>query len=443
MIKKLAGFIHGAGTGNTLARGSFLAFMVQGMGAGLILLTEIVAARLLGVSEFGLYSMVAAWIYVLALVGALGYNHALLRFVPAYAAHDDWGSLRGVVRYANAWAGSAALLMALAAAVLLWVLPLEPAIVWPFAIALVSLPFQVLSSLRQAVLRGMDSIGRALIPDFILRPAIFIALLFGAAWLYQPPLTAKTAFVLSLAAAALVFLIGILWQYQALREKLRGVAPIYHGKEWLATAIPLWFLVGLTLISNRIDVIMLGMLSEVENVAIYTASSRVADVIVFGLVSANAIAAPMIARLYATGRYDELQKMVRLTAKGIFFFTMPIALAVLLFGPYLLRFFGQDFPAGYPVLAILVAGQLVNALAGPVGSLMTMTGHQTQAAQMTAVAAALNLLLNFCLIPLLGMIGAAIATAVGIATWNILMLRFVKSKLSLDASVLQLLASRA
>lgn len=443
MIKKITRVIRGAGVGGILARGSLLAFIVQGLGAGLILLSEIIAARLLGVGEFGIYSMVAAWIYVLVLLGALGYNHALLRFVPAYSVHGDWASLRGVIRHANAWAGLAVLLITLCGAGLLWVLPLDSAVVYPFAVALLALPFQVLSSLRQAVLRGMNSIGRALLPDYVLRPLVFIGLLLVAAWGYGQVIDALTAFSFNLAAVLTAFMIGWYWQHKTLPVNLKQFAPLYHDREWLRTAAPLWLLVGLTLISNRIDVIMLGMLSNKENVGVYTAASRVADVIVFGLVSANAVAAPMISRLHATGCREELQKMVRLTAKGIFCFTVPIALVVLIFGQWILGFFGREFIQGYEVLAILVAGQLVNALAGPVGSLLTMTGYQVQAAKMTAVAALLNLLLNLGLIPQLGIIGAAIATAVGIATWNLLMLRFVRKKLSLDASVLQLLVNRA
>jgi O-antigen/teichoic acid export membrane protein len=159
--------------------------------------------------------------------------------------------------------------------------------------------------------------------------------------------------------------------------------------------------------------------------------------VVFGLVSANAVVAPLIARLHATGRHDELQHMTKLAAKGICLMTLPIALVLLIFGRQILELFGEGFSAGYPVLAILVCGQLVNALAGPVGYLMSMTGHQNKAAAIVGFSACLNLALNGLLIPLWGMLGAAIATALSTATWNILMLRFVQKELEIRCSALQ------
>lgn len=435
MIKRTISFLNGATTENILARGSIISFFIQGIGAALVLLTDIFAARMLGITQFGIYAMVSAWIFVLALVASLGFNHALLRFVPTYLAHEDWGGLRGIVRRANLWVIVAAVVLGIGGSLLLLALQkccVDPAIVPAFFIALMIVPVLALSSLRQAVLRGLGSIAQALAPEWLLRPLIFIALLAGAAAILPSPLQASTALSFNLAATIAAFAMGAFWQHRAISPHLRGSKPVYRDREWLSVAAPLLLIVGLNLISSRIDVIMLGMLSEIENVGIYSAASRVADVVVFGLVSANAIAAPMIARLHSTGRHEELQKIVRLASKGIFLLTLPIALVLLIFGHQILGLFGQEFSAGYPVLVILVCGQLVNALAGPVGYLMTMTGHQNHAARIVSISALMNLTLNVLLIPLWGMLGAAVANALSTATWNILMLRFVKKELSIQ-----------
>lgn len=446
MIKKTLHFLGGAQVENILAKGSLLAFIIQGAGAALLLSTEILAARLLGVSQFGIFSMATAWIYVLGLVGTLGFNHALLKFVPTYLAHQEWGALRGIVRRSNLWVLIAASLIMLAGYLVLLILRdsgVDRAIITAFAVALIVIPLQVLSSLRQAVLRSLHKIAYALIPEFILRPVLFVFLLAATAYLLPASLNATTAFTLSLAAVIAAFMVGAFWQHKFLPPEIRSHSPIYRDREWLLTALPMLMIVGLNLISSRIDIILLGMLSEVKYVGIYSAASRIADVIVFGLVSANAVVAPMIARLHSTHRHEELKKMVSLATKGIFLFTVPVALLILLFGREILGFFGQDFQEGYHVLVILVCGQLVNALAGPVGFLMTMTGHQAKAVKIVAFSAVLNLVLNVLLIPILGMIGAAISTAISTATWNILMLRFVRTELFINTSVKQFLGKRA
>lgn len=446
MIKKTLIYLGGAQIENILIKGSLIAFLIQGAGAALLLSTEILVARLLGVSQFGIYSMATAWINVLGLIGTLGLNHALLRFVPTYVAQGDWGSLRGLIRRANLWVGLAASAFSLTGIAILIALRnsghVGSEIESAFTVALCAIPFLVLSNLRQSVLRGLDRIAYALLPEFILRPIMVISLLVVTALMLTRPLDATNALSLSLIAAIFAFVVGALWQHKFLPDPIRLHLPVFHDREWLVTALPLLLIVGLNLISSRIDIIMLGMLSDVENVGVYSAASRIADVIVFGLVSANAVVAPMIARLHSTGRHQELQKMVRLAAKGIFLFTVPVALLVMVFGREILALFGAGFSEGYPVLAILVGGQIVNALAGPVGYLMSMTGHQEKAAKMVALSAGLNLLLNVILIPSFGMIGAAVATAMSTATWNILMLRFVRMELVLDSSAISLLTSR-
>ncbi len=439
VIKRSLRFLGGTQVEHILAKGSLLAFLIQGSGAALLLLTEIVAARLLGVTQFGIYTMATAWIYILGMLGTLGFNHALLKFVPTYLAHHEWGALRGIVRRSNLWVALASLLFVIIGYLILLILRdagIRNAVIATFAVALIVLPFQVLSSLRQAVLRSLNKIAYALMPEFILRPLLFMLLLAATAYLVPQSLSAMTAFLLVLVAAIAAFAVGAIWQHKYLPCETRSHPPIYRDREWLLTALPLLLIVGLNLISSRIDVIMLGMLSEIEHVGIYSAASRVADVVVFGLVSANAVVAPMIARLHSTGRQEELQRMVYLAAKGICLLTLPIALILLIFGHQILGLFGQGFSAGYPVLVILVCGQLVNALAGPVGYLMTMTGHQVKAARMVGISAMLNLALNGLLIPVWGMIGAAIATAISTVTWNILMLRFVHTELSIRSSVL-------
>lgn len=62
---------------------------------------------------------------------------------------------------------------------------------------------------------------------------------------------------------------------------------------------------------------------------------------------------------------------------------------------------------------------------------MTMTGGQHTAARVLAAAAVLNAVLNASLIPILGVNGAATATALSIVTWNALLVAVVWKRLQL------------
>lgn len=438
MIKRTISFLNGATTENILARGSIISFFLQGTGAGLVLLTDIFAARILGVSQFGIYSMVTAWIYILGLIGTLGFNHALLKYVPSYLAHADWGHFRGIIRRSNLWVGTISLTLAGCGILTLLTLKeccMNSALFFAFIVAFIGIPFQALSSLRQATLRGLEKIAHALIPEFILRPILFIILLGTLSFIGPKSPDATHAVSLNLIAVITAFIAGAYWQHKHLPPNLRNNDPIYIDREWWLTALPLLLIVGLSLISFRIDIIMLGLLSNVEHVAVYSAASRIADVIVFGLVAANAVVVPMISRLHSTGRHEDLQKLVRLASKNILLFTIPLTATILIFGKEILNLFGPEFSTGYSALVILILGQLFSVFAGPVGYLMMMTGHQRSAAKIASISAITNLVLNVIFIPMFGMIGAAISTAISLALLNMLLLKFVRKELSIEPTI--------
>ena len=80
------------------------------------------------------------------------------------------------------------------------------------------------------------------------------------------------------------------------------------------------------------------------------------------------------------------------------------------FGDSMLMLFGTGFEAGLPVLRILALGLVFQAAAGPIKFLMTMTSEQNASAVILCSTAAVNVALNFALIPIWGLEGAAIAT---------------------------------
>jgi O-antigen/teichoic acid export membrane protein len=94
--------------------------------------------------------------------------------------------------------------------------------------------------------------------------------------------------------------------------------------------------------------------------------------------------------------------------------------------------FGEAFEAGATCLVWLAAGQAVNALCGPVMYLLNMTGHERPAQRIVWAAALVNLALNLWAIPRFGIAGAAVATALSMALWNVAAAVAVKRLLGLS-----------
>lgn len=436
--------LRGADHGHLLARGALGALLVQGAGALLILLSEIVLARILGVAQFGVYATVTAWMFMLVLLGTLGFNHALLRYVPTYIANESWADLRGILRRTGIWTLIASL--AIAAVVLLVVWGgmdfMAAGIAAAFTVALVGLPLQVFAGLRQATLRGLQQIVRALVPEYIVRPLVLLALCF-IAFSASVEVDAVTALALNLLAISMAFVLGAFWQRRYLPKEIVLHEPAYRDREWLMVAWPLLMLVGLaTVESSRTDIMLLGMLVNAESAGIYAASNRLAEIVLFIIASMNAAAAPLMARMYAAGEKQELQSLVTMATVGVLVLSLPLAGALLLFGQDILLLFGTEFNAGYLPLVVLVAAQMVVAMAGSVMLLLTLTGHQSDAAKYMAWGVVLKLVLSLLLIPYFGMLGAASATLCGALLWNLSMLRFVRRSIGVDPSIVGIFSQR-
>src|SRR3546814_12033924 len=104
-------------------------------------------------------------------------------------------------------------------------------------------------------------------------------------------------------------------------------------------------------------------------------------------------------------------------------------------GPWVLVIFGKEYVSGYHALLILLVAQVINAICGPTGFMMSMTGHQSAAAKIFAVSALFSVILNLTLIPWLGIIGDAIANRMGKWIWKLKILVFLRRRLGLDRSV--------
>ena len=412
-----------------LVKATFFSFVIQGLGALMMLWIDIVVARRVGLEQFGIYSVAKAWMNMLAVVSALGLNSLLLRFVPQYLSSKDFMSLKGVIKWTSCCVMATSIFILILGVLVLTIFNYRTPSYSSFLWVMLSLPFLALSSLRQSVLRGLGSFAYALSPEYFFKP---ILILLALTFFVTTKIDAAQSLRITFFAIFITYCVSTIWQKNLLPLEVKQSDFLYDVKQWKHVAISMFLVVGLGLLSTRIDVVMLGFINGPENVGIYAAASRLGDVIVFSLVSANIVVTPMISSLYNAKKYNELQSMIGLVARGIFAFTLPLVVIMVVFGHELLSYFGKGFEVGYNVLIILIIGQLASVIAGPAGPLLLMTGSHKSVVKSTAISATINLILNLLLIPLLGMIGAALASSLSLILLNLMMLIKVKNSIGIN-----------
>lgn len=421
ITEKVSGLLSGSSVSAILARGAAGAFIVDGLGQAAVLGVQILLTRTMGKEVYGMYAYAMAWVNVLFLIARLGLDPLLVRHTAAYKANEEWGLLRGLIRRSNLWAFSASLLLAGIAGLVVWLLQdrLDRDLTITFIFGLAVLPLLTAASLCQSTLNGLKHVVLAQLPNRILRQSLLALIILGAIFLFGQQITGPLAMAATFFAVLISFSVGLFWLRGRLPRGVFKASSLTLDREWFTTAMPMLLAGGAYMLTQKTDTLMLGPLAGLEEVGIYAVASRVAEFTLFGLTAATAIAAPMISEAFAQKRSQELQRVVTLTAQGALAFSIPFTIVIFLFGSQILGLFGEEYSEGYWVLAILVGGQFINAMTGPIGVLMNMTGRQKQLLIIQSSALVVNVILNYFLILGYGAIGAAIATGIVNIGWNV------------------------
>ncbi|MBF1999529.1 MAG: oligosaccharide flippase family protein [Synechococcales cyanobacterium M58_A2018_015] len=428
---------------STLVRGASAALVTQTLSVGITYLAQVLFARWMGVAEYGIYEYVVTVSTMLGFWAGLGLPNVVLRFVPEYSVKQDWAHVRGVL-LGSWWQTLVASLIisTLAAVVILnlaarWSLPYTTQLL----LSMAGVPLIALIKLQQEMARAIRRITLAYAPLLVVYPLLLILGAF-AWWGWRGNFTSTTAIGLSLLAMLLVLVAQLQVFQRNLSSEVHTARPAYAVKQWLAVALPLLLIDSSFLILNQTDTLMLAALLDTEAVGLYTAAFKTAGWVNFILIAVNAIAAPMFASLYAQGDRAALQHLVFTIARWMFYPALIVGVGLVVWAEPVLSLFGPEFGVAQAALAALVVGQFVNVGAGSVGYLLTMTGHHNQCAFVVGCSAGLNILLNLIGIPWLGILGAALATAISMAVWNIWLNRLVVKYLGVDPSIVAAVAAQ-
>jgi O-antigen/teichoic acid export membrane protein len=422
--------------GRSLPLQTLVILAIRSAGLALALLTNIVLARLLGAEGFGLFSFVVSALFLLRLPATLGLDAILIRETAANRELGRAGQLKGLV--AGAMGALFVLSVGVAALAFVLIRHLAPA-GWTYApvldAALLALPAMALLAGATSILEAYRRPLPGQLADSLLRPLVFLLLVAAAPALLAGRLTAPMAAglqALAYVAAAVPVVLGAL---ALVAHDVRGARASFETRRWAGVAGSFFLIGAAHTVTEQSDVVMLALLADAESVGVYRAAVRYAQLVSFALLASMLPLRPMISAAFARADRAAQLRHVRAAATVAMLIGLPTALAFLLFGRSFMAVFGHEFERGATALGILLAGQVVNVAAGPVGVLLAMTGHERRVAAAVSLSALANVLLNLVLIPRFGIEGAAAANALSLALWNGAMLYWSLRRLKINPTV--------
>ncbi len=284
--------------------------------------------------------------------------------------------------------------------------------------------FEILGGISQSYLQTqlplfLKEVGRRLIATVLL-------LFFWIGWI-------DLGTFLNLYIACSFGLLFILWLRLYFKKQLDinisfGTLPL---KQMMAFGGFLIVTSGATLLVNKIDVLMVGHYIDLESVGYYS-------VVVFMGASLNIpnkslgnIMRPMMSKAFAENNLSKVAELYKASALNLMlvgFLLFSLLLTNLEDIFYLLP---ESYREGQNIVWLIATGQLINLSAGQNGVVLSFSKYYKFNLIAILVLLVLTVGSNIILIPKMGLMGAAIATAISLSIFNLSKLIYIKIKLSL------------
>ncbi len=411
--------------------GTIVAFILKVIGAALSFAFSIFLARILGAEGTGMYFLSLSVISIASVVSRLGLDNALLRYVATHATLKEWHKVKGVYFLSMRIAITSSLLLTCIifitapwiASVIFSDEKLSELIRWmSFAI----LPFS-LFNLHAESLKGLKKIKYALFVQSVGLPAVCLVLIYPLV-LYSGILGAVWGYVI---ASLFSLVCGVYFWFKSLGF-IESKEASYSRKKLWNTCKPLF----VNSILKRalipwVPLFILGIFASNSDVGIFGISNRITTMISFALATVTSVLSPKFAELYTNSDMDNLRKVVRKSTLMISSFSLPFFILIVLMSDSIMRVFGEGFTEQVTPLIILAISQFFNVLIGPVGILLTMTGHEKYTFYALALSTIILVVLCLILIPLYGVVGCALAAGIADLIKNLLVRKFCKEKLKI------------
>lgn len=406
---------------------------------------KVYLARVLGAEALGIYALGITIVSFLGILNVVGLTESAVRFVALYATSKNFGALRSLL-----WNGTWILLATnlIFAAVLLKVGPWvatrfyhSPQLVRYLPLFAVIMIAGALTTFFSKVVAGYKEVGRrTIVTRFVASPvtmavAVLLIALGGGLWGYL------VAQIVS-AVVVLVLLISLAWRLTPVAARSPDLKKLGIEREVWSFSAVMFGLGLLEILMSQTDRVALGFYRGAYQVGIYSVAGALIAYEPIILQSVNQIFAPVIADIHTRGELALLGRLFQTLTKWMLGLTFPLAMVMMVYARPIMRIFGHDFEAGWPILVIGTCGQLVNCGVGSVGCMLVMSGNQRRLIRVQIVMAAVMVVLSIWLVPLWGALGAAVAAAItnaGSNAWNLLEVRGALKLSPYNRSYLKLL----
>src|SRR3954471_5707840 len=218
VIARLRGLAGGSSEASVTRRLAGTIFIIRVLSAGMAYLSQILLARWMGGSDYGVYVYVWTWVLLLGSMMDFGISASAQKLIPEYRARGEHARLRGFLSRSRwmTFAVSSVVALLLAGAVKMLSPWIGAGAVVPLYFGCLTLPAFVVANTQDGIARSHDWMRLGLMPQFVVRQSLIIGFTAGAFALGFH--LGATAAMLASAAAVWIAMLG---QMMVMNRRLR------------------------------------------------------------------------------------------------------------------------------------------------------------------------------------------------------------------------------
>jgi len=272
--------------------------------------------------------------------------------------------------------------------------------------------------------------------DYLVRPGVQVAALLlwwlGILGRASGAASAIAIFLFAVATSAVLAFVFERLTTAGIRENaVRRVPP---RSEWVGPLTRIALMALSSALNLQVGTLILANVAPNAEVASFRIAQQLSLLMASGLAAVGTLYAADLSRSFASRAPHWTQRLVTKGAVVSVATALPLAVLYVLFGvPVISLLFGAQYSDAYLPLVVLALGQLANAAFG-LAALVAVAGRsETAALQAYILSAIANAALCAILAPVWGALGAAIASAVALVLWNVLLYVHLRRRFGLHS----------
>lgn len=393
--------------------------------------TQIILARMIGADNLGIFFIAVSLALVLCTMCTLGYPWIIAPIV-SQGERGDGSQLLHFLRWARRDVTIASALLVTPVVVGALLVPgLGADLRVCLVIGALTAPIFAQMRINGALSNAQKRFLLAYSPDLFLRPVLLLAMVAllwklgwqGSVWILVG-LHLILVLGLTVGQSIRLGLTGTETGWRQIGRRAPGLARDRQdirnqGRLWRLQALPMMVAMLFIGVFADIDLLLASLFLDDAHTAVFGVCLKIALFLAFAVQAIHSIILRDASD--AVGSADNRDLRSILIRANVLSVAGSLAALVLVvgFGRQGLGVFGPEFVHGYSCLVILVCAQLVRAAAGPATQILAITGHQKAALPVFAAGLGLLIVLNAVLVPVWGLIGAALAVLVVTAFWSL------------------------